>query len=166
MPMSEAESELARRAVAIAAALAAASPGEKAEARRMGPAGAPVFWRQVARLGISMRQEANWLRFTRLIALMTPASRETSIHDASQKLGAVLYRAKFSEDRLARLMASRGAARDTALERAIRMIARETSGLNVTDLAKAVFYPEQSNFLARAYYQEFDQSQTEDTQND
>ena len=164
--MSEAESELARRALSIAAALAMASPGEKAEARRIGPAGAPVFWRQVARLGIGQSQEAGWLRFTRMVALMTPASRESSVHDPKRRLGAVLFEASFSEDRLARLLAARGPARDEALERAIRMIARLSPGLNLADLARAVFYPEDASHLARAYYREFDHSQTEDTSND
>ena len=88
--MSKPESETARRALAIAAALAAADPGDKAEARRMGPAGCALFWRQVARLGITPAQETDWLLFTRLVAHMTPASRDQTIHEAQRHLGAVL----------------------------------------------------------------------------
>jgi len=156
----------ASRALAIAAAIAAADAGEKSDARRMGPAGSPLFWRQVARLGIPRWQEAGWLRFTRLVALLTPASRESSVHDDKRPLGAVLHDAGFSEQRLARLIAARGAARDDALERAIRMIARKTTGLNTVDLARAVFWPDDGSHLARAYYKQSDKSQTEDIQND
>lgn len=164
--MSKPETETERRALSIAVALAAASPGEKADARRMGPAGSPLFWRQVARLGIPRWQEDGWLRFTRLVAFLTPASRETSIHDGKRPLGAVLHEAGLSEQRLARLLAARGASRDDALERAIRMIARKTTGLSVVDLARAVFWPEDASPLARAYYKQSDHSQTEDIQND
>ncbi|HBD91307.1 MAG: hypothetical protein A2092_15095 [Rhodobacteraceae bacterium GWE1_64_9] len=158
--------EMPRRAMAIAAAIAAADPGEKADARRMGPAGAPLFWRQVARLDIPRWQEEGWLRFTRLVALLTPASRETSIHDGKRPLGAALHEAGFSEQRLARLIAARGASRDDALERAIRMSARKTPGVSVVDLARAIFRPDDSRHLARAYYKQSDASQTEDIQND
>ncbi|MHC0053654.1 type I-E CRISPR-associated protein Cse2/CasB [Actibacterium sp. D379-3] len=158
--------EMARRALSIAAALAAADPGEKAQARRMGPEGAPVFWRQVTRLGIPQWQEAGWLRFTRLIALLTPASREASIHDGVQHLGAALALAGLSEHRFARLLAARGAAREDALERAIRMLARKSAGLNVPDLARAVFRPDDTGPLARTYYKELDHSQTEEPNHD
>lgn len=164
--MADETDNMARRAMAIAAAIAAADPGEKAGARRMGPAGSSLFWRQAARLGIPRWHEEGWLRFTRLVALLTPASRETSIHDGKRPLGAVLHEAGFSEQRLARLLAARGPSRDDALERAIRMTARKTSGLNVVDLARAVFRPDDGNHLARAYYKQSDHSQTEDIQND
>lgn len=156
-----AEDILGRRALSIAEALAHASPGEKAEARRMDGAGAPVFWRQVARLGILPQDEARWLRFTRLVALLTPATRETSIH-GPLKLGAALARAGFSEQRLARLIAARGEARDAALERAIRMLARKTEALDIPDLARAVFWPEAGNRLARAFYTELDHTVAEE----
>lgn len=155
------EDIFARRALSIAEALAHASPGEKAEARRMDGAGAPFFWRQVARLGITPSEEARWLRFTRLVALLSPASREVSIHGPF-KLGAGLARAGFSEQRLARLMAARGEARDEALERAVRMLARKTEALDIPDLARAVFWPEAGNRLASAYYTELDQTVAEE----
>ena len=114
--MSETDSEMARRALSIAEVLAKAGPGAKAEARRMGAEGASVFWRQVARLDIPRGQEGRWLLFTRMVALMTPASRANSIHDGNRPLGAVLAEAKFSEQRFARLLAARAAARDEVLE--------------------------------------------------
>lgn len=150
----------ARRALALAHAIAAAGPGEKAEARRMDAEGAPVFWRQVARLGICPQEEADWLRIARLIALMTPASIETSVHDKDRPLGAVLATAGFSEQRLARLLAARGSARAEALERAIRMIARSRPKLDVVGLARFALNRD-GNAAARAYYRELDHQPTE-----
>lgn len=162
--MSKPESETARRALAIAAALAAASPGDKAEVRRMGPAGSALFWRQVARLGIPMAQEADWLLITRLIALMTPASRDHSIHDPARPLGAAIAETGLSEQRFARLLAARGPARADALERAVRMMARKGARLDVTDLARAILWPDDTSRLARNYYNQIDHVKSEDTQ--
>lgn len=173
--MSEEQDELARRALAIAAALGAADPGDRAAARRMDGQGAPVFWRQVARLGLPRREEEGWLRFTRLVAILTPAGAQSSIHEAGRPLGAVLAdggdaRKRLgteaspfvSEQRLARLLAARGATRADALERTIRMIARSRPRLDVVSLARAVHG--QDSGLARAYYTRIDQTPTEETQ--
>ena len=166
--MPDDDSELARRALAIAYALGTATAGEKAEARRMDDQGAPVFWRQVARLGIGKGQEAEWLRYTRLVALLTPASATESIHQASRYLGAALAekgvseRPKLSEQRLARMLAARGLARDDALERAIRMLARARPKLDVISLARFALNQD-GNALARSYYQQLDHSQSEAT---
>lgn len=162
--MSKPESETARRALAIAAALAIAGPGDKAEARRMGPAGSALFWRQVVRLGITAEQEADWLVFTRLVALMMPASRNTSIHDPNRTLGAVLADAGLSETRFARLLAARGTLRNDALERAMRMMARKGGGLDVVDLAHTILWPDSTSRLARGYYSQFDHVKKEDIQ--
>ncbi|RWR45275.1 hypothetical protein EOW65_17015 [Sinirhodobacter ferrireducens] len=164
--MSTPDSETGRRALAIAAALAAADPGDKAEARRMGPAGGALFWRQVSRLAIPQAQEPAWRLFTRLVALMTPASRERSIHDDKRPLGAALAEAGLSEQRLARLIAARGSARDDTLERAIRMLARKVPGVDVTDLASTILWPENTSRLARSYYQQIDHSKPEEPQDD
>lgn len=164
--MSKHESDTARRALSIAAAVAAADAGDKAEARRMGPGGSPLFWRQVAQLEIPQGQEAVWRLFTRLVALMTPASRETSIHDDKWPLGAALAVAKLSEPRFARLLASRGATRHDALERAIRIMARKVSGVDVTDLARTLLWPQETSRLARTYYQQPDHSKPEEPQDD
>lgn len=129
-PDEDPQDRFARCALSIAAALAAADPGAKAEARRMDGSGAPVFWRQVARLQLSPYEEPVWLAFTRMVALLSPASASTSIHDPKRKLGAVLAEAGVSEQRLARLLALRGPARLEALERTIRGIARSRPGLD------------------------------------
>lgn len=164
--MSQPENETARRALSIAAALAAADPGEKADARRMGPEGSSFFWRQVTRLGIAPSQEAPWLAFTRLVALMTPASRDKSIHDESCPLGTTMARVGLSEHRFARLLAARGTAREDALERAIRMMARKVPGLDVRDLAQAILWPADTSNLARRYYEKTDHVKPEDHQDD
>lgn len=160
--MSETTDDIARNAVAIAAALAAADPGEKAEARRMDEGGAPVFWRQAARLKLPGWQETGWLRFTRMVAILTPASARQTVHDRNRPLGTVLASAGFSERRLARLLAARGAARDEALERAIRMLASARPKLNVVDLAHLIFGRDR-NLLARTYYQHLDHAPTEES---
>jgi CRISPR type I-E-associated protein CasB/Cse2 len=166
MPMADPENKTARRALSIAAALAATTPGEKAEARRMDAAGSPLFWRQAARLELPQSQEAMWLRFTRMVALMTPAGRDISIHDDGRPLGAALADAKLSEQRFARLLAARGATRDDALERAIRMLARTGKGLDVTDLANAILWPDETSRLARTYYRQFAKQMPEELEND
>lgn len=160
--MPDDNDEIARRALSIAAALGAADPGEKAEARRMDEAGAPIFWRQVARLGIAPHQETAWLRFTRMVALLTPAATTASIHEKGQRLGAVLAEAGYSEQRLARLIASRDEARLETLERAIRMLARGRPKVDVIDLARAVL-GRTENRLARDYYAQRDK--TEEVEN-
>lgn len=181
-PAPSSGDETARRALAIAAALAVAGPGEKAETRRMGPEGAPVFWRQVARLGIRPHEEGAWLRFTRMIALMTPATRRESIHETGRKLGAVLadggdmHRVIRLPDkkpvvsevrlaRLARLAAARGPTRLDALERAIRMIVRNRPQLDVTDLAQEVLARRPSRLVAD-YYRRTDRFEKKEAAND
>jgi len=158
------EDRLARCALSIAAALAATDPGGKAEARRMDGAGAPVFWRQVARLQLSSAEEPVWLAYTRMVALLTPASATTSVHDAKRPLGTVLHEAGVSEQRLARLLALRGPARLEALERIIRGIARKHPPLDLISLARAAFECDR-NDIARSYYRALDRSQIEETQN-
>lgn len=175
--MSKPESETARRALAIAAVLAVSDPGDKAEARRMGDAGSALFWRQVARLGIPASQEPEWRLFTKLVALMTPATREETIHKEKRHFGAVLAdggdpskalntpdaKPFLSEARFARFLAARGSARHESLERMVRMLARHGPELNVVTLAHAVIGWSDDR-LAAAYYKRIDQSQTKDTQ--
>jgi len=157
------DDNLARQSLAIAAAIGVASSGEKAEARRMDAGGAPVFWRQVARLGISQFQEPQWLHFARLVAILTPSSAQTSIHQNGRQLGAALAGAGLSEPRFARLLAARGPARLNALERAVRMLARAHPTLDVVSLASFVF-DRDGNALARSYYQRLDHSEIERTE--
>jgi CRISPR system Cascade subunit CasB len=159
--MSDQREKVARLAPAIAVALAAASPGERAAARRMDSRGSPLFWRVTARLRLSTHEEAAWLRLMRMIALLTPAAATGTIHDKDRKVGTVLAdggqagarleKPFLSEPRLARLLAARGEARLDALERSVRMIARARPKLDVVDLAWVVLRDD-SGHLARDYY--------------
>lgn len=155
---------VAKTALSIAATLAGSDPGEKAQARRMDQDGAPLFWRLAARLEIRPADESNWLRFTRMVALLTPATQRGSIHDKDRPLGAALAEAGVSELRLARLLAARGDARLEALERAIRALSRANPKLNVVDLAWAVLKDNPRN-LARDYYRSHDHSKAPETEN-
>lgn len=175
--MPDDKDEIARRALSIASALAAADPGEKADARRMDESGSPLFWRQAAKLDIPQAREAAWLRFTRMVALLTPASATESVHEQGRHLGAVLAdggqaqadlqppaRPFLSEQRLARLIAARGEQRTDALERAIRMLARNHPRLDVVDLARTVLGRGDAH-LARNYYRRLDHARLEETEN-
>lgn len=157
--------DVASRALAISGALAHADPGERAAARRMGAEGAPVFWRLVAQHGIAPRDEEKWLRITKLLALLTPASATESVHEAGRDFGAVLAdggdaRARLekpalSEQRLARLLAARGTARLDALERAVRALARNRPRVDVPSLAWSVLN-DNARAIARTYYARLD----------
>ncbi|MGM0584279.1 MAG: type I-E CRISPR-associated protein Cse2/CasB [Pseudomonadota bacterium] len=165
MSTSDSSNEVAKRAMSIAAALAAADPGERAAARRMGREGAPVFWRLAARLGIAPGEEDLWLRFTRMAALLTPATATESIHEPGRTLGAVLADGgnaagpldmpAYSELRFARLLAARGVARLEALERAVRTLAQGGARLDVVSLAWAALNPD-GRRIARDYYRRLD----------
>ena len=164
--------DVAGRARAIATALAHADPGERAAARRMGPEGAAVFWRIVARQAIAPYEEERWRRITKMLALLTPASATESVHETGRYFGAVLAdggdaRARLekpalSEQRLARLLAARGQKRLDALERAVRALARNRPKVDVPSLAWAVLNNE-SRALARAYYTRLDRRADSDT---
>jgi hypothetical protein len=157
--------DVARRALAIAGELAHANPGERAAARRMGPEGAAVFWRLVARHGIAPHEEEKWRRITKLLALLTPAGATESVHAPSRQFGAVLAdggdarprleKPALSEQRLARLLAARGQARLDALERAVRALARNRPKVDVPSVAWAVLNDD-VRAIARAYYARLD----------
>ena len=168
------EGKVAERAHAIAKAIAAAGPGERADARRMDAGGSPLFWRLHARLGMMPHDEDRWLRITRMLALLTPSTARDArdwIHEPGRRLGAVLAdggdsrtrleKPVASEQRLARLLAARGKARLDALERTIRMIARARPKLDVADLAWVVLREDSGN-LARDYYSRLDRQEHKD----
>jgi len=165
--MTNSQDTISNRALSIATAMASASPGERAAARRMGKRGSPLFWRLFANENISRTQEIRWKSFTRMIAFLTPSSAEESIHKHSRRFGAVLAdggevhsdrKQPMSEQRLAKLLAARGGSRLEALERSVRMIARSRPKIDVVDLAWIVF-KEDNDSLVRAYYARLDQLQ-------
>ena len=163
--MSDNNGDVARRALGVAGELSHAGPGERAAARRMGAEGAAVFWRIVARHGISSHEEENWRRITKLLALLIPASATESVHETGRYFGAVLAdggdararlgKPSLSEQRLARLLAARGQARLDALERAVRALARNRPRVDVPSLAWAVLKNDGRD-IAREYYKRLD----------
>jgi len=166
--MTDNKDIISNYALSIASAMANASAGERAAARRMDARGSPLFWRLFAKENISHSQEVRWKCFTRMIALLTPSSVEESIHERSRRFGSVLAdggdahgrldQPIISEQRFAKLLASRGEARRDALERSVRMIARSRPKIDVVDLAWIVFR-ENNDSLARAYYARLDRPQ-------
>lgn len=165
--MSNSDKIVRERALAIASALAHGSNGDRATARRMGPEGAPVFWRMAARFELTPAETPGWRAITKGLALLTPASASQSIHQDKRWFGAVLAdggdpmarleKPVFSETRLARLLASRGEARRVALERAVRALAHKGITLDVPSLAWA-YLNENGQDIARRYYQRLDHS--------
>jgi CRISPR system Cascade subunit CasB len=161
--MSEPVDQVARRACAIAAALAVAGPGERAAARRMGADGCPFFWRMAASQQIARNDEENWRLIVQLLALLTPSTATETRHLAGRRFGAVLAdggddaarlaQPVLSEQRLARLLAARGAARQQAIERAVRAIARRQPLIDAPSLAWAVL---SGRDIARDYYARLD----------
>lgn len=159
------ETSVAHDALTIAEALGAASVKDRAETRRMGPEGSAFFWRTAARLNFAAANEAKWLVYTRLCALLTPSSATGSFHDPYRPFGAVLAdggdatarldQPAVSEARLARLLAARGDARLSALERVVRSIARDSRSMDAVSLAWAVINPNGQE-IARAYYRRLD----------
>jgi hypothetical protein len=155
--MPEDKDDVASRALLIAGALTHADPGERAAARRMGPEGAPVFWRFVARHKIAPQDEEKWRRITKMLALLTPASATESVHESGRYLGAMLADGGDARARLDKpaLSEQRLARRLDALERAVRALARHRPGVDVPSLAWAVLN-EDPRALARAYYARLD----------
>lgn len=163
--MPEPSDPVGTRAIAIATALAAADSGERAAARRMGPEGSALFWRIVARHGITRGEEDKWRRITRMLALLTPSSATKTRHQQGRRFGEVLAdggaeaarldKPALSEQRLARLLAARGSARLEAIERAVRALARQQPLIDAPSLAWAVLRDDGRD-LARDYYARLD----------
>ena len=89
-------------------------------------------------LGIHPRDEQDWLHITRLIALVTPATASTSLHDGNRPPGRRSGRG--GPQRTAPCPAA-GHPRSRPPGRAIRMVARNgtSRGLDVVSLARFAF---------------------------
>ena len=159
-------------------------PGPLAELRRMTEeAAAPEFWRLAARhpdtIG-NRKQYAEWTAIVRILAILTEKgdpARRRPLHDRRRSLGEVLCdggdhrwsppgggspRPAFSEQRLAQLMAARGAQRAVLLTRAARALARSRDpsvGINVVDIAYAMLAPDNRRQLAEPYYRRLDRAE-------
>lgn len=167
-------SEVARAVSGLAYALRDASPGDLASMRRLGPVGAPLFWRLAARHPALSRRPDDWICIARILAFLTPTGthgNRPDLHDAGRPLGAVLCdggmrggtieRPMLSEARLARLLACRDAARRLALERTARILARVRPPgplVKVPDIAWAVLNPDPAR-IARDYYARLDRAE-------
>ena len=173
-----------RRAIAAAAISAAhemrpLSTGAMAELRRMDAANpAPAFWHIAVRSPQMTRDLPNWVVILRILALLTPKGEappegRLSLHDPKRPFGRVLcdggdpgWRPEgenpdgvFGERRLVQLLATRGAARAVALERAARMLASRIqpgSGVNVAQIALALLDPADTATIAEAYFRRLD----------
>ncbi len=167
--------DIATISLSVANALWQATPGDLSAARRLAlPAGAPLFWRLAAKHAWSGTNLDTWAAITRMLALLTPTGtrpRDGTLHDTSRGLGAVLCdggamdwrgtKPVFSEQRLARLLAARGPQRLVAMERALRMLARNHPKLNVPDIAFAALGDGANPRIAKDYYARLDRAAAE-----
>lgn len=171
---------VAKAALAAANLTQRLAPGPLAELRRMTGYGASSFWRLAAQhpdtIGNRYKQQ-QWMDIVQVIAILTPRGepeKRPSLHAQARRLGEVLCdggdpdpkwkgpEPKFSERRLAQLMASRQPLRNLLLKRAARVIARSRSpedGINVVDLAWAVLRPDDERLLAEPYYRRLDRAE-------
>ena len=139
----------AERAAAIAGYLAGEHfpRGDLAALRRMAPGAvlAPAFYRIAARFGLfgPPEREAAWALAVHGMALMTrTAGSDRSAHSPGIPVGRALYRgatggdrAIYSENRLDRLLAARGAALESLIARLCRTLAREGVAFDWREMA-------------------------------
>lgn len=174
--MSQSSESPAEATLAAAKFLQHLGPGPLAQLRRMEPgSAAPAFWRLVARHPTTIgnpNREQTWMYIVRILAILTPRGdpeNRSSLHNGKQRLGKVLCDGgnpdwtgpspALSEHRLMKLMAARGQQRTVLLTRAARAIARSMHpgiGLNVTDVAHALLFPDKNRDLAEHYYRQLD----------
>ena len=171
---------IAQAALAAANLMQRLAPGPLAELRRMTGGGAPCFWRLAAQHPETIGNpdcQRQWMDIVQMIAILTPKGepeKRPALHVPGRKLGEVLCdggdpdrgwkgpQPKFSERRLAQLMASRPPLRSVLLKRAARIIAQSRSpedGVNVVDLAWAVLRPNDERLLAGPYYRRLDRAE-------
>lgn len=174
---------LPQAVVQVATFIQHLEPGPLAELRRLDATrpSAP-FWRLAAQYSDSIgrpdRQDT-WMSIVRIIATLMPKGDPTarpSLHDPRRLLGEVLCdggdptwpwgntaaRPVYSEARFSRLLNARGRQREILMERAARTIARSRqpeSGVNLVDVAYALFRPMDQRRLAEAYYRRLDRAE-------
>ena len=171
---------IAQAARAAASLTQRLAPGTLAELRRMTGGGVPCFWRLAAQHPATIgnpAEQQQWMDIVQMIAILTPKGdpeQRPPLHTPARRLGEVLCdggdpdpewkgpQPKFSERRLAQLMASRQPLRNVLLKRAARIIAQSRSsddGVNVVDLACAVLRPDDARLLAEPYYRRLDRAE-------
>ncbi|WP_150002124.1 type I-E CRISPR-associated protein Cse2/CasB [Iodidimonas gelatinilytica] len=153
-------------------------PGDMAQLRRMSgsPLRAPHFWRWKAQFNWADSQDDIWATIITAMAILTDKGRafdKASPHDPQRPLGRVLCdggnrnwpaagetpRPKFSELHLTRLLNERGPSRQTAVLRAMRILAPTSASLNCVELAQFLLndkkdWPAQK--IAQTYYARLD----------
>ena len=175
---------VSRTAIAAAHMLEKLEPGPLAELRRMDiSAGAAGFWRLAAQHPATINDKSleDWMAIVHILALLTPkgdpADRKP-LHDAKRRLGEVLCdggdpnwpnsnspRPVLSEQRLARLMATRGRQRGVLLRRAVSAVSRtrqSDSGINVVDIAWTLLDSDirrTGRRIAEPYYRRLDRAE-------
>ena len=146
----------------IAFEIARLGPGPAAALRRgplAGP-GAAAFWKLTAKYAHdeAAKNEYGWAALIQAIAILTPKGRDPnkmSAHDYHVPLGMALYRSKFSELRLARLLAATTELRRELAVRACRRLA--AAGQNRFDLVTLALFilvgdDRTDRRIARHYY--------------
>lgn len=121
------------------------APGPAAALRR-GPlagAGAAAFWKLTAEHVPNevRKNEEGWAALIQAIAILTPKGRDPNkkpAHDRRLPMGTALYKANFSELRLARLLAATSELRRDLAVRACRRLA--TTGQNRFDLVTLAYF--------------------------
>ena len=123
------------------------STGDRAELRRMriGQTPPPTFWRVLANVGKHFadsghssdtfdRDVRRWQRVVKGMAIMSP-----NHHDPKVAVGSALKEINYSEQRLARLLKSRGQEFESQYLRMVRQLANSRRSLNWYELARIVF---------------------------
>lgn len=185
MPEPDAPHPVNKTATDAARMLKDLAPGPLAELRRMGPNGAPCFWRLAAQhpetIAPSPEAEADWMTIVKILAILTPRGdpeQRKPLHQSRRALGEVLCdggnpawpdsnppRPALSERRFAQLLASRGEQKRVLFTRAMQAISRtyqSGSGINVVHIAWAVLSSNSGSMkqqLARAYYRRLDRAE-------
>ncbi|MDE2876982.1 MAG: hypothetical protein OXU69_03490 [Gemmatimonadota bacterium] len=142
-------------------------PGPAASVRRdpLAGSGSAAFWHLMATHGIHPRERGleHWAAVTQAIAILTPKGRrdsgnpKPSPHDGANPMGAALYQAKITEQRLARLLSARGAMRrDLVVRTCRRLAAKEAVRFDLRTLAQFVLSEDEdesaARWIARHYY--------------
>lgn len=136
--------------------------GDLAALRRLDPdhPSAPVFWQLLMRSVPEGRRrdddaERRWALILHGMALMAP-----NHHDPAIPVGRALFAADYSEQRLGRLLAARGAQFRALLPRLCRQLAHKAQSLDWRELGRLVLWEGRDDEkaekirvgIARAYY--------------
>ena len=146
----------------IAFEIARLDPGSAAALRR-GPlqgAGAAAFWKLLAKQNPvgATRNQAGWAALIQAIAVLTPKGQDPekkSAHDYSLSMGRALHKARFSELRLARLLAAAPELRrEVAVRTCRRLAAGEFNRFDLVTLGDFVLFGggDTDRRIARDYY--------------